>query len=44
MRKWLGLLLLSAATCVACLTAYTQPPPAPQARSTDPRVRREGET
>jgi hypothetical protein len=36
MRKWIGLLLLSAVACGACLTAYTQPP-APQSRSSDPQ-------
>ena len=42
MRKWLGLLLVTAAACVACLTAYTQAPPAPQVRSTDPQYDAKG--
>ena len=42
MRKLIGLLLVSAAACAACLTAYTQPTPAP-ARSTDPQYDAKGD-
>src|SRR5262245_11068147 len=42
MQKWIGLLLLSAIACVAGLTAYTQPPPAPQVRSPDPQYDAKG--
>ena len=42
MRKWLGPLLLAVFAGVACLTAYTQPTPAPQARSTAPEYDAKG--
>jgi hypothetical protein len=43
MRKWLGLLVLAAATGVVCLTAFTQPPPAPRVRSADPQYDEKGD-
>jgi cytochrome P460 len=43
MRKWLSLLLITTAACVACLAAYTQPLAAPQARSTDPQYDAKGD-
>ena len=43
MRNWLGLLLLLVMICVACLTARTQPTPAPQARSTAPEYDEKGD-
>ena len=44
MQNWLGLLLLSVMICVACLTARTQPTPAPQAaRSTAPEYDEKGD-
>ena len=43
MRKWSGLLLLPAAACATCLAAYTQPPPAPQARPEDPQYDAKGD-
>ena len=43
MRKRLGLLLISAAACAACVAAYTQPAPAPQGRPADPRYDEKGD-
>jgi len=43
MRKWIGPLLLAIVTGVACLTAYTQPTPAPQTRSTAPEYDAKGD-
>jgi len=42
MRKSLGLFLVTAAACGACLGADTQPSPTPQARSTDPQYDEKG--
>ena len=43
MRKWLGLLLITAAACVVCLSAYTQPPTLPKTGSTDPEYDAKGD-
>ena len=42
MRKWLSPLILALIPGGACLTAYTQPTPAPQARSTAPEYDAKG--
>jgi hypothetical protein len=43
MRSWIGLLVLLAVASVACLTANTPPPPAPQIRSSDPQYDAKGD-
>jgi hypothetical protein len=42
MRKWLGPLLLVTFAGIGCLIAYTQPPPAPPARSAAPEYDAKG--
>jgi hypothetical protein len=43
MRKRLGLLLITAVACAASLSAVTQPPAAPEVRSTEPQYDEKGD-